>query len=267
MAYNPPTYPESLTKAYWDKKKGLIAKAAIETGIGAAAAKAEAAFAAIDWNGFDIIKRTPMAVTEETLKQCMQFKDSVAAQHAKQVKPAIAALKVLSKTAAEAVPKLKKGNLSNSAKIAEEIAKEADFFSVSLQLNSAFFDEVAKECDKSVEMIENNLRQRQKILSETKTFLTNLLKGIIEFQNLDTPNINAWDKLVKQQGRSVSNNIKGNPDLAKKYLKIWVSKFQGFDWNTLGFDKFKDTGELKTKIGAFIKEVRDEAAKLSNDLK
>ncbi|MGH7042784.1 MAG: hypothetical protein ACREFY_11705 [Acetobacteraceae bacterium] len=45
-----PDYPKILTKANWDKKKSLLAKAAGETGVGAAMDTAQAAYDAVDWD-------------------------------------------------------------------------------------------------------------------------------------------------------------------------------------------------------------------------
>jgi hypothetical protein len=74
-----------------------------------------------------------------------------------------------------------------------------------------------------------------------------------------------WDKLVKQQGRSVSNNLKGNPDLAKKCLKTWTTKFQWIDRGTIGFADLEGD-KLETAVTDFVKEVVKEAAVLRSDL-
>src|SRR5262249_60699584 len=99
MAYKPLVYPATLTKTFWDKKKGLIGKAAGETGIGDAAAKAEAAFKKINWNVFDIVRQTPLASNAETLKQAIGLKAAVLSEHGKSVKPTIDGLHILAQTA------------------------------------------------------------------------------------------------------------------------------------------------------------------------
>jgi hypothetical protein len=65
----------------------------------------------------------------------------------------------------------------------------------------------------------------------------------------------------------VSNNLKGNPELAKKHLKTWATKFQGFDWDTLKFSEETDPTKLKQKVTKFAAEVFAEARVLATDLK
>ncbi len=266
MAYKPLSYPATLTKSYWDKKKGLIAKASGATGVGEAAASAEHAFDAIDWTVFDIIKRSPIGTSPQKLKECEALKPSVVSEFNKSVKPTIAALKQLSRAAADAAQSLNKSKLTKgSGKIAGEIAKEADLFSVALALNGVFFTAVGKECEQSVALMEKNLKTIKENMSKTREYLAALLKGLGDFRKVDPPTMKQWDQMVKQQGRSVSNNLKGTPELAKKYLKTWTTKFKGFDWSTIGFSDL-DGNELKTAVTDFTKDVVKEAALLRNDL-
>ena len=51
-----PTYPVILTQADWNKKKGLFAKMAGETGLGALMLQTETLYKAVDWNKFDVRK-------------------------------------------------------------------------------------------------------------------------------------------------------------------------------------------------------------------
>jgi hypothetical protein len=265
-AYKPMEYPKTLTKAYWDKQMGLIAKAAGATGVGEAAKSAEDAFAKIDREVFDVVKRSPTSSSPEKLKEVQALKPSVVSEFNKSVKPTIAALKELSHTAAEAAKSLDKSKLTKgSAKTAGEIANEADHFSVGLALNGIFFTAVAKECETSVEMMEKNLETIKESMSKTREYLANLLEGLGHFRKVTPPTMPEWDKLVKQQGRSVSNNLKGNPDLAKKYLKTWTTKFQRFDWGTIGFADLEGD-KLETAVTDFVKEVVKEAAVLRSDL-
>src|ERR1039457_2882297 len=54
-----PDYPTTLTNADWQKKKGLLAKMAGETGIGAALIKATTAHEAVDWAKIDVLNAYP----------------------------------------------------------------------------------------------------------------------------------------------------------------------------------------------------------------
>ena len=62
--YLPPTYPELITKQAWDRKKGVLAKVAGETGVGEAAARTQAAF---KWELFDVSKLAAIRSDEATL--------------------------------------------------------------------------------------------------------------------------------------------------------------------------------------------------------
>lgn len=266
MAYTPPEYPNTLTKTYWDSKKGKIAKMT-ETGVGKAAAAAEAAFDKIKWIEFDIVRKTPLASDDEAYKKIKGFKDDVVGDWKQMVQPCIAALRELRGTAEDAAKTLSKGLLTKDAgKIAAQIAKDADHFSVALQMNGVFFSDVAAECEKSLAAIEKNRKIIADNMKQTKVYLGNLLTGLVAFKKIDPPTMKGWDDLVKQHGRSVSNNLKGNPALAKKYLKTWTTKFKGFDWTMIGFDKFDDEQDLKKEVASFIGEVAREAALLKEDL-
>jgi hypothetical protein len=266
MAYQPMTYPATITQAYWDKKKGIAAKMAGKTGIGEAAAKAERAFEKIDWTQFDIDKLAPMGVSDENLRVVITLKDNVVTEFRKSVKPAIDDLKELKDTANAAAADMRKNKaLKDASKLAEEMAKEADHFSVALQLNGVFFEKVNKQWETNKEAIEHGLTVRAQVMADTAVYLKQLLTGLAQIQKADAPTRDLWDHVVKQQGRSVSNNLKGNPELAKKYLKTWVTKFQGFDWTTLGFDDHEPV-DLKEVLHNFIVDVAHEAQILKADL-
>jgi hypothetical protein len=268
MTYTPLTYPATLTKAHWDKKKGLIGKAAGETGVGDAAAKAETAFKAIKWDSFDIIKHSPTASNAETLKHVVALKDAVVGEHGKSVKPTIDALHILANKATKASTDLAKNKLFKDAGAAAgDIAKAANFFAVALALNGVFFQGVLKEWETSKSNVEKVMHAAKEANAKTSEYLKQLLQGVAKLKVAPHPDVILWDKEVKQQGRNVSNTLKGNPELAKKHLKIWATKFQGFDWGTLGYANIKSEAELKATVGKFADEVIAEAKTLAADLK
>jgi hypothetical protein len=275
-AFKPLQYPDKLARRHWDKKKSLLAKAAGKTGIGEAADKAQAAFGKIDWAQFDIFSLTPMPCNPTVLKQVIELKAGVNAEWKRSVKPAVDALCTLRDTADEASKKLAKNKLlKDDVKLASEIAKAADILSVSLQLNSSFFDQVANDWKQSVSDKEKGIELQRVVATKTKEYLMDLLKGLAAVQTFGDPKdpqwptkVKAvWESEVKQKGRSVSNNLKTNVELAKKFLKIWTTKFKGFDWETLGFAEQTDGVKLKAELLKFIAEVKREAGELAKDLK
>ena len=111
------------------------------------------------------------------------------------------------------------------------VIAKADLFGVALELNSVFFDKVAKEVETEVAAKEKALKLSADLATRTEQFFDGLIAGLKKV--FDNPTMKQWDSEVKQLGRSVSNNLKENPELAKKYLKMWTTKFQVCDWNTL----------------------------------
>jgi hypothetical protein len=267
-AYKPLQYPDKLTKKHWDKSKSVLAKAAGKTGVGEAADAAQDAFKRIDWTRFDVFRLAPTASNQQTLQQAKAIKVGVQAEWKRSVEPTIAALKVLRTKAQEAAKTYAKNKLLKAnATVAEQIAQDADLFVAALQLNGIFFEQVAKEWQLCVGTIERMLAAGEEIKTKTKEYLMQLLSGLAKMQSAATQDMKLWDDVVKQPGRSVSNNLKTNPELAKKHLKTWVTKFKGFDWTTIGFANIKDPTELKTALGKFITEVKSEAQELAKDLK
>ena len=100
-------------------------------------------------------------------------------------------------------------------------------------------------------------------MANTKTYLSNLLVGLGKLKA--NPTVDTWNKEVKQAGRSVSNNLKGNPELNKKYLKIWVDKFKGFDPVALDFSTLQGE-ELAAAFNKITAQVAAEARVLKADL-
>lgn len=267
MAYTPPAYPDELTQKYWDKKKSLLAKAAGETGIGDAAKAAKALYDKIDWYAFNMLANgrllTPLN-TPDAKKNIQKAIDGVTANWKQTVKPVVDALHVLeSKADTAATGKLAK--YKSDASVAKQMAKDARFFAAALQTNGLFFTDVYQKCKDALDNVDKAQAEFKRVAGETKTYLTQLLTGLGKVKaHIDDPE-KLWESDVKQQGRSVSNNLKGNADLAKKHLKTWVTQFKGFDWNTLGFDALEPAAR-KVAILALIAAVQKEATELLKDL-
>lgn len=268
-AYKPLDYPDNLTKKHWDKQKGLLAKAAGATGVGEAAQKAETAFKAIDWTKFDIVKLMPLGNGQGPLETTKGLKSGVVAEWNRSVKPTITALKALQKTAGDAGTELGKNKLmKSSATAATKMATDADMFQMSLQLNGVFFSAVSKEYDDAVKAKETAIKLFADIATKTKQFLMALLTGAQKLKQMSAEELDKdkWDALVKQQGRSVSNNLKVNPDLKAKHFDYWIKEFQGFDWDTIGFGNIKDRAACKVAVDRFLVKVIKSGGELAKDL-
>lgn len=261
MANQPPAYPNELTKDYWDKKKGLLAKVAGKTGVGEAAETAKDAYDQIDWKVFDNATLPALGAARQDPQHFAKQEGLIKAEYAKHVEPTRKALLTLSSTAKTAADSLTKKSLKDAAKVASDISSKAINFATGLKDNGVYFSEVAKDLAKEKASHEKVTALLRKNAADTSQFLKELVKGLMEVRN--DPSTQAWDVKVKQQGRSVSNGLKL---MQSKHLTVWTSKFKGFDWATLDFDKVKGE-ELKTKVNAFATEVFTEAKILGPELK
>jgi|GEM_PF-1851523 len=237
-----PKYPIELTATYWDKKKGGIAKIAGKTGIGDLAKKAEAAFKKIKWTDFDKSNAVPTASNHETLKVVKDAQKEQLELHKTLVTPAIKAIQDLAFKAADTTKKFKSNKAipNDSVKIAEGINKKGLELSKEMQFDSAYLKPFADRLTQAVTDITKVIAGHKAIAAETAKYLEEMLKGAAAIKSLKTPDTAAWDKEVKQAGRSVCNNLKLNPALAKKHLKSWTTKFGGFDLGQLKIAEIKD---------------------------
>lgn len=267
MAYTPPDYPEQLTHKYWDKKKSLLAKAAGKTGVGEAAKAAAAAYGKIDWYAFNVMNNGRLSVplnSPDAKTLLRKTLDGVTSDWRSTVKPTIDALHALEHTATTAASgKLAKHK--SDAALANQIAKEARILAAALQTNGIFFTEVYRKCQEAIDNVDKMQAEFKKIAGETKTFLAQLLAGLGKVKaQIDDPE-KLWETDVKQQGRSVSNNLKADAELAKKHLKLWLTQFKGFDWDTLGYSEMA-AAERKAAILKLIGDVQKASAELAKDL-
>ena len=134
MAFKRPDYPAVLTKANWDKNKGVIAKMAGATGVGDALAKLEAAYKAVDWKKFEIAANKPNPFSLPKLEAMK--KDALAEMNGNAAKLRTAAFAARD-AAKKAAVDLKKNPLTKSAAaVCDQIEKAADFMGVGANSNS-----------------------------------------------------------------------------------------------------------------------------------
>lgn len=67
-----PKYPDILTQTNWNKNKGLFAKAAGETGLGALMQQTETLYKDVDWNKFDVNKALAGGATGAAAQEAYQ---------------------------------------------------------------------------------------------------------------------------------------------------------------------------------------------------
>jgi len=164
MAFTPPAYPAVLTKANWDKNKGVVAKMAGATGVGDALAKLEAAYKAVDWKKFQIAANKPDPFS---LPKLEAMKKAAIAQMNGNAAKLRAAAFAARDAAKKAAGDLKKNPLTkNAGVICDQIEKAADFMGVGANSNSLGgyiqkdVDEAKSVFDFTVKSIKTNIPTR-----------------------------------------------------------------------------------------------------------
>lgn len=209
--------PDELKDAHWQKAKGLLGKSK-STGVGAELKKLEAMHKKIDATKLDPAS-SPIKKRDEIPKR----KQAAMAYYKSAVVPFMKQLQDVSKIASEAEKKLKKVP-GKASKAAATMSKAASTFAVtckSLDLDSR----VAKlEAD----MDKKDMLAKKELEPSIKKFLVGLKAYMSSDQTADD-----WSKLIKQNGRSISNSV-GQLDVYK--AKFWkdFQKFKGFDESGLG---------------------------------
>jgi hypothetical protein len=241
-----PTIPTILTKADWDKAKGVIAKVGVgETGVGAAMDKVKAAYAAVDWKKFNAktaFSQDPSdpALVDEALK-------AAKAEFAKveKVRVELRNLEALA-TKAQAVFKSKALIPKSSTEHVGKIAAAADQMAVALKSMDAEFA--------SFESMKKEIENRR--LVGRKALLSYIDKMPPAIKLLESkPNVKDYEKFHGELVRGLSAGLSRQKDLAA---------FQP-PWTKFSSDGYKprSDGEIKPKLVAITQEL----AKLKNAIK
>jgi len=225
-------YPKEITDATWQKKKGLIGKAT-KTGLGAELQKCEALHKKIDCVKLDVGSNAPK--TQDDIDKAIK---EAKAHYAAAVEPLRKQLLAAKSTAEEAEKKLKKAvGGAGAAKEAAAIAKGLGNFAVTCK---------SIDLQASIKAAEERVAKLNKLATDLlNASLKKFLVGAKAFLAGDG-SADSWNKLIKQNGRSVSNSIKQLDVYNKKFWSDFV-KFQGFDLNTIKLDGDDDTSNEKRK--------------------
>ena len=250
MTFVAPEIPSTLTHAYWNKKKGVIArmKNDVETGIGSAADDVKEKFKKIDWGVFDIQTTKPAFNGEKAIKRVDELFEGMKVEWTRTIKPTIEAIKTLATNAKEAGPELTKAKYTDAAKAALEISKDATLFAASLQLNGSFFEGVLKEIAIVKKEKDDRHQENNETAGDPKVWLNKVINGLKVLNTLKLPlegeDPVKWQeqwrltfaKNVTQNGRSLGNALKSEPKLSK-HLHLWSEKFVGFVPNAMPYFK------------------------------
>jgi len=240
-----PVYPKELTDAAWQKQKGLIAKAAGETGVGAALKKAETLYKAIKWERFDPFMGPKLGTFDE-LEEAF---DAARKEYAAKVEPLRKAL-FDARDKAEAAAKTFKSNKlipADARKATDTIIKSAERFAVELKsMDDKPFEDYRAQIQKVIELANKNL------LTSVNKLDAGLRKVAVN------PTVAEWEDSVKQNCRSVCNCVRALPDLNKRFWKDWQSQdgFQTKDIRAGSPDEAQRVKEAGAHLFKLLKELR-----------
>jgi hypothetical protein len=214
-----PDWPVILTNADWQKKKGVVAKIAGETGIGEAMTAAQTEFNKINWKSFAATDLLP--ADRHSNSGLLKKRQAALAYHGKTVEPVRTKLKALNTLAKAVAEKWKKNKLipAGSVKTVEAVATAANNLSIDLMNNSINFTEAWKSYD---DVIENNKKKAAIEINKIKTTIGNLESAITEY--IKNPTKKAWadgNTSVHQRCRSMCNTIRAVEELDAKYWTTW----------------------------------------------
>jgi len=244
-------YPKEITDANWQKKKGLIGKAT-KTGLGAELTKCENLHKKIDTGKLDAGSNAPK--TREDIDKAVK---EVKAHYAAAVEPLRKQLLAAKGTAEAAEKTLKKAvGGGAAAKEAAAIAKALGDFAVTC---------------KSIDLEASIKKAEERVAKLNELATKNLDASIVKFLNgykafkASDGSKDSWDKLIKQNGRSVSNSVRQLEAYNKKFWGTFEKTFKGFDLGTMKLADDDDKSKaLRQKIAKLAKDQVVEIAKFKS---
>jgi hypothetical protein len=139
----PPPIPPILTKANWDKNKGVFAKIAGKTGIGEAMTAVDTAYKNVDWSKFNAKAQLSRVMRESEINNAVKVATKENSTTVEALRQKVTALKDLANTTKAAFEK-KKTIPSSSTKHVASVAAAAQDFLMALKSNSSYFDAFMK---------------------------------------------------------------------------------------------------------------------------
>ncbi len=242
----PPPIPKSLTKAEWDKNKGVFAKMAGETGVGAAMKDVDDAYKAVSWVKFDAIQALPGA----KLISVVEAGEKDAAKETTKVELLRTAVKDLRDLTAKTEQTFKKSKTipASSTKYVGKVSADADVFWITLKLNSVFFTEAHKSF---TELKASLLKNQQVGATKMKPYIKSLTDYGKEL--LGKPSVVDY---VGGGGKGFHQGIRGLSAALALQTDVELGKFY-VKWKLFAQDSFRPTDDtqVKAKVVTVLKEL------------
>ena len=217
------SWPETLTNANWQKKKGALAKMAGTTDVGGAMTAAKAELDKIDWTKLDAA-----LMPGPDRKSIPKIKEAKAAamSHVTQivegkVRPKVKQIKDFA-AAAQAEWAKSKIIPKSSADHAKLVSTTADQYWIALKGGSVTITKMLDEYDKLEAKMEKHKKEQVALLGPQITKLETSLKACIANPSKDSYlNHPSKPESVHQRCRSMCNAIAVLPGLKARYWATW----------------------------------------------
>lgn len=251
----PPEFPAILTSKDWQKKKGLLAKGAGETGVGTQMDKVQAGFNALDWSA--CYAKTVCTKDNGVLLPGHvegKMKD-VAAFLGGRIEPLRKEIDKLAKLAGDTAAEWKKSKLipAASAKHAQAVADAAGMFSMAIKGNGVYFTNVGKD------FAEEKARLQRNVDIATKG-----VRDKIASLKSDAQGVAATPTVAQFKGSASAGfyqRIRGiGADLAALSADARIDTFRNNVW--LGFSKAGYLPTTDEEVKPKVKEVMTQLAVL-----
>ena len=216
-------WPDTLTNANWQKKKGALAKMAGTTDIGATMTAAKAEFDKIDWTKLEAAQM-PTA-DRKSVDKIKQAKAAAMAHVTTvvegKVRPKVKLIKDLA-AAAQADWAKSKVIPKSSADHAKLVATTADHYWIALKGGSVTISKLLDEYDKLAEKVEKHKTEQIALLGPQITKLEASLKlCLAKPSKANYRDFPSKPESVHQRCRSICNAISVLPGLKAKYWATW----------------------------------------------
>lgn len=216
MPFKIPAYPDELTNAAWQKKKGILAKIAGETGIGDMLKELVKEYGHIDWEKFKLATAAKGQGAKRTKQDVKDAYDDAIVECKKVFPLQVSARNVEKKADALAIDwKKNKAIPASSVKAAVELSGVAKAFSYAIAPGTIGdeLDKERKECDASIDKIAD---EYSKMNDKFRTYVNGFEAA-------------CKGKTLKEYGALWKENIRGVgtllPVIAKQreeFVKEWT---------------------------------------------
>jgi hypothetical protein len=253
-----PEYPEILTQASWDKKKGVFAKLfGKPTGIGEAMKELKTAFDAVKWAKFELWKLLP--TTGATIELLDQLKHD-ALSEASKLKTLDTKARDLEKLAQKIAADFKKNKLIPSSATehvgkVEQAAKALDY-AISMGTLS---DLLEKEYQENKKGIETNLQVLAAGRQRFVGYVDKVIAGLGKTYTMDEFNT-FWKEDLRGVGTGLPEAVKSIPDLGSEYA-AWKQTITVGTFQATAQDTPETIAKKLTIIKVIILRIKDKLNK------